>query len=1139
MENYNIPIPGYNPLRFTPQMPYAQLPGLANMRGGYNIQAPNYIDPNQNQGAQYQTKPQWQFGINYNHLAFSNAVQGVGAFLRSNNQRNDFRQYNRAQQNPLSQIPENPNNTQQALYGDKLYRMGGKIRYEDGGPTDPKDVTNIRNFYKDYLNSPNYLKRLQAQGHDDPQSLIKDRLNQLDKTQVIERQHDNSQFTDSTYDKNKDGTWKGKYQPTVYYNPDQGSFDGTDREHTLAHEFGHSVSGNDGRIGLNKKESDLLYNKNQYNNTVWPASLTAKDRMLRWHDKDPDELKADIDSFRYQLKKDGTYDTGTQDFNQKLLDNAKKKYGNTPDFKNLFERLNDKDFIYIMNNIASNDNQTPNQAKRGGQVRFAEGGQGPGKPIPVTNPPIYTNNQNDPRLKAYTDSLNLHNMGEEAVGVLKNPSTNTNKWYDYRTPESKKENVYLNDLSKMGKSNDWTDIYKRQIESGVFTFATSWDSPKQPYIYRPNDPKRSNLQGPIQIPNNRSQINQPTGGPEPLAGGPTNFSFTGRDDQGQQDTRYFSDLDSWKAATDKMGYSNREITNNGKQANATGYQFAEGGQFDNFDDFDEDDFQDLKEELDNYFKDRDSKPIENLTENKGEEQPEQQDQPEQEDTYKPTGAMDFLNQQQPEYEAQDQSDKDILDQLSGQQSIPQPEPQQSQDNHPSIEAFKNGISRVENAGYNEGNKNSTAFGKYQFTAPTREGVRQQFFPNINKKDFEDAYKSDPKFQEKVMDVYGNHLLNTYGGDPHKAATAFFLGPGKANMYNQPNYNPGHGNVSVGQYLKTFDRGYGMKGGGYVTSPGSVSTGFDIPYNFKMEEGGQGPGDGKKPTTADSLALYNNAKQVEDYYINQKYNKHNEKQVSFPAGFMTQWNDINATNFAKGNNTLTETGNRRVPISEYRKDINQNQYYQREMADAVLDTRAPMGMYDKRIDPQIVAQYDATRNTPNENLKDDAVEIYKYDPIAIKPWNMLTDDERKQRISKYGDPTRNLNKPTDLINRTTKPVFIPPPMNRSQVQSPGSLRSPYGPIQSPPMTMGPLAGQNQTPYSFTGRDDNGQQTTRYFNDLDTWRQATDRMGYSNREVTGDNKSAQATGYQFREGGEYSLTKLQAAQLKKLGYEIEEI
>lgn len=142
--------------------------------------------------------------------------------------------------------------------------------------------------------------------------------------------------------------------------------------------------------------------------------------------------------------------------------------------------------------------------------------------------------------------------------------------------------------------------------------------------------------------------------------------------------------------------------------------------------------------------------------------------------------------------------------------------------HPLLEGFKHGIASSEGADYSTGNKSSTAFGKYQFTAPTRENVREQYFPNIKKDDFEYAYKNDPQFQEKVMDVYGGHLLQSYGGNVHEAATAFFLGEGKANMYNQPSYRPTPNNATVGQYLNKFDQGYNQKfkeGGTYeLTEP---------------------------------------------------------------------------------------------------------------------------------------------------------------------------------------------------------------------------------------------------------------------------------------------------------------------------------
>lgn len=279
-------------------------------------------------------------------------------------------------------------------------------------------------------------------------------------------------------------------------------------------------------------------------------------------------------------------------------------------------------------------------------------------------------------------------------------------------------------------------------------------------------------------------------------------------------------------------------------------KFAEGGRFDDFDNFDEDDFEDLKDELDKYFKDKGDAPQALLDkeqdgEDKEDQQDKQSDTSQNEDQPMSHEAINFMNNIQPDDK---DDDDDKTDQSNGQYingpgvslSTPTPKPSFSSpingsampdmSGHPLIEAFKNGIAKVENAGYTEGNKNSSAFGKYQFTTPTLEAVREMQFSNIPKQQFVDTYKSDPKFQERVMDAYSTHLLQKYP-DPHMAATAFYLGEGKANYYNQPDYNPGHGNIPVGKYLNRFDQGYSQRQGGHIMNKPE-----QIDLNFK--EGGE-------------------------------------------------------------------------------------------------------------------------------------------------------------------------------------------------------------------------------------------------------------------------------------------------------------
>jgi hypothetical protein len=61
-----------------------------------------------------------------------------------------------------------------------------------------------------------------------------------------------------------------------------------------------------------------------------------------------------MDALRFSLKKDGIYDTGTQEFNAEHLKKAKAKYSNDPTIKRLFDNFDEKDLMDIMNVIAKN-----------------------------------------------------------------------------------------------------------------------------------------------------------------------------------------------------------------------------------------------------------------------------------------------------------------------------------------------------------------------------------------------------------------------------------------------------------------------------------------------------------------------------------------------------------------------------------------------------------------------------------------------------------------------------------------------------------------------------------------------------------------------------------------------------------------
>lgn len=149
-----------------------------------------------------------------------------------------------------------------------------------------------------------------------------------------------------------------------------------------------------------------------------------------------------------------------------------------------------------------------------------------------------------------------------------------------------------------------------------------------------------------------------------------------------------------------------------------------------------------------------------------------------------------------------------------------------------IQAFKNGISNVESGGdYYAQAKGSSAYGKYQFTKGTLEQVRKQFYPQIGSKEFENAYKTDPEFQEKIMDTYSKYLLST-SNTPQEAALKHFLGEAGVKKAINPTYNPGGVNMNVGAYINKFNKGFKYEQGGtYEVSDDEIenlrSQGYDI------------------------------------------------------------------------------------------------------------------------------------------------------------------------------------------------------------------------------------------------------------------------------------------------------------------------
>ena len=89
---------------------------------------------------------------------------------------------------------------------------------------------------------------------------------------------------------------------------------------------------------------------------------------------------------------------------------------------------------------------------------------------------------------------------------------------------------------------------------------------------------------------------------------------------------------------------------------------------------------------------------------------------------------------------------------------------------------------------------------------------------------------------------------------------------------------------------------------------------------------------------------------------------------------------------------------------------------RELTTSVVNPRLPLGYYDTGIQPQGLIKGGATQYLPTvdprkvrelnppyeqESVSGDIIEFPYYDPIAVKPYDLLTEEEKKQRREKYG------------------------------------------------------------------------------------------------------------------------------------------
>lgn len=159
-----------------------------------------------------------------------------------------------------------------------------------------------------------------------------------------------------------------------------------------------------------------------------------------------------------------------------------------------------------------------------------------------------------------------------------------------------------------------------------------------------------------------------------------------------------------------------------------------------------------------------------------------------------------------------------------------------------------------------------------------------------------------------------------------------------------------------------------------------------------------------PTRQDSLDLLNNSKAIRKFYSD--YEQWPTKlHTSEKAEADNKWaredlkkrSSSNVPTFSVFRTGYEETKDETININEYYKKVDNNRYYQRELFNDVMDLRAPMTLYDKRITPKGVLE----GGTQEGALTGDLVSLYMYPELQVTPIDLLTPDQIKRRQNTYG------------------------------------------------------------------------------------------------------------------------------------------
>jgi hypothetical protein len=216
-------------------------------------------------------------------------------------------------------------------------------------------------FYKSWIQSPEYEQRLKSTGYSDvPDRWNPDKLSEIErvKKQRLNFLENIQPFEYNKYKKSEADPF-AIGGPTININPLD--YEGSARQSIEAHEIAHV-----GTPTMSYQESEIIRNamlpmkEPVLSGVQGSKERDASRRALEdfKHLQKPEEAKADLDALRFMMYDKGIYDiTKGQKFTESDFEKAKQNLGKDRVFERLENRMGKKNFVKLMNTIASADSE--------------------------------------------------------------------------------------------------------------------------------------------------------------------------------------------------------------------------------------------------------------------------------------------------------------------------------------------------------------------------------------------------------------------------------------------------------------------------------------------------------------------------------------------------------------------------------------------------------------------------------------------------------------------------------------------------------------------------------------------------------------------------------------------------------------